>query len=997
MFSTFNKLSDFILKSRGTFLKEEPRYYCDLETNADEYNFIGQSAERATMIRLQGLESIIGDEEFEECTPGVSDLFVRLFQSGHHVIDAGFSKDRDFTRREIDRCSESAYATAERLNLNLKDLIEEDDNVQEKYTIHEEQYIMVWTLPSAISQRERNETLNTKKSIMSQLTINWGEAQNYLKNIPALANYHDATINDILSTLNRLGFSAEKVDVHEAGKIMRMQILPHQTDFNWKPILAGDPLPIPKVMSPPPPKNDISDLLYPNLGWQICPNKVELEQGFVKVGNLYYATLNIEQFPNNESVLPFPLLFENVKHYIPWRIRFLMSGKGVSSQELSKVQLATFMAFTQGNRDLIQNVADIQAYEQAGGVAIRTRITVTTWARDISTLKTNYEELTRAVQAWGNPVVIEDKGDPRDSFFSSLVGYTRKSVATGTPVPTEKLVQMLPFYRPAAPWKTGSMKFRTIDGKPFYFQPNSSLQTVNINLINGKSRNGKGVLSNAMNMARCLSPGLIRLPRISIIEMEPSSLGFIRLLKNRLPANQSQEAIYHRMNIRDGINPFDTLPGLRSPTTSDREFLVDFLMILITSDANVENPYTEMRPLVKKVVDIAYTHFASYKTAKPYRANIFSDIDTYLTQSGFFDRQFESQYPSWWEVVDYLFLSGKEYESKRAQTLSVPTLEDVLLLANESPALKSLYEDVKHEGTQAYIDLFVRKLSEIISEYPCFSKPTEVFFSSARVISLDLADVATTPRSTAIFATFGAWITTRFFYIKKEKLPEVKEIYQRYYSSLLTNVKRDQKELIIEEYHRYHAVPGVSQMIERFMAEGGKDNVSTTVISQLLNAFTPNMRQMATNQFLLVAGISTEELDEMQKQLSLTNSEYTAIKEGLVHAPKQDGSGSSFLFRYTTKKDGSWKSQVLGNTRSSALLWHLSTTTNDTELREAVFDELGEEEGLKALLYRFPGGSANSYIEERKERLGKDYSKEKIDIIDEVAKDVIALFYRKTA
>lgn len=989
-----NSLTNALLSIRTSFLKEEPRAYCDLETTRDDYNFVGKNGELAVMLRIKGLESIIGDEEFSKSVPGVSNLLHELFKDGNHVVDASFSKDASFTRRAIERCSEPSIKTMERLNLSLRDIVQEDDDIQEKYTVFEEQSFMIWTLPSAISNGELKEVLNEKKSFLSKLSISWADAQNELKKVEPLFNYHNAAINSALSRLQSLGFKVERMKTHEACRNIRMQMLPYFTNFDWRPILAGDPVSA-KIDGLTPPESDISELLYPNLGWQLCPFKVELEGGYVKVGNLYYTCINIEQFPGNSAIEPFPLLFEKVKSYIPWRIRTLMSGTGVSSSDVAKAQLAAFMAFTPKNKGIIESVNNLNSYKLGGGVSVRTRITLTTWARDISTLKSNQEELINAVQSWGAPTIVEDKGDPRDSFFSSVTGFSRQSVATATPVPTEKLAAILPLYRPASPWDIGSMKFRTVDGKPFYYQPNSHLQTVNITLVVGKSRNGKGVLNNAINIGRCLAPGLIRLPRISIIEMEPSSLGFIRLLKNRLPQNQRHEALYHRMNINDGINPFDTLLGLKSPTTSDKEFLIDFIIILISPDANSTTPYDEMRSLLKTAIDQTYDKFSSYKTAKKYMPGVYTEIDTYLIQNGFKDKKYAGMNPSWWDARDFLFEKNEFIMAEQAQSLAVPIMDDLLGTANASTALNNEYEAVLHKGSEQYVPLMIRKLSDVIRHYPCFSKPTQVFFSNARVISLDLADVASTPHSTAIFATFGAWITTRFFYVKKDKLPRnIEPLYKSYFENLVTNIKRDQKELTIEEYQRYHAVSGVATMVERFMAEGGKDNVSTTVITQLLSSFTPRMRQMATSQFLLVAGISNEELIEMKEQLALTTSEMLAITLGLVHPPKEDGSGSSFLFRYTTKEDGGWKSQVLNNTRSPSLLWHLSTTTNDTELRELVFSKLGEGEGLKALLQRFPQGSANSHIEEVKLNLGKDNSKQKIDVIEKVAKDVIELYYK---
>ena len=96
------------------------------------------------------------------------------------------------------------------------------------------------------------------------------------------------------------------------------------------------------------------------------------------------------------------------------------------------------------------------------------------------------------------------------------------------------MVTMLPIVRPASPWDNGALLFRTPDGKPWPFQPGSSQQTTWIDLVYARPGSGKSVLSNALNLALCLSAGITRLPRIAIIDIGPSSSGLISLLKEAL-------------------------------------------------------------------------------------------------------------------------------------------------------------------------------------------------------------------------------------------------------------------------------------------------------------------------------------------------------------------------------------------------------------------------------------------------------------------------------
>ena len=91
------------------------------------------------------------------------------------------------------------------------------------------------------------------------------------------------------------------------------------------------------------------------------------------------------------------------------------------------------------------------------------------------------------------------------------------------------VLYMLPLFRPASPWNHGAILFRSPDGKPWPYHPGSRYQTTWIDLFYARPGSGKSVLSNAINLAVCLSPGITRLPRIAIVDIGPSSSGLISL------------------------------------------------------------------------------------------------------------------------------------------------------------------------------------------------------------------------------------------------------------------------------------------------------------------------------------------------------------------------------------------------------------------------------------------------------------------------------------
>jgi intracellular multiplication protein IcmB len=85
------------------------------------------------------------------------------------------------------------------------------------------------------------------------------------------------------------------------------------------------------------------------------------------------------------------------------------------------------------------------------------------------------------------------------------------SPAPVTAAPLHDAIGMIPF-RPASPWKEGSLLLRTQDGKIMPFAPNSSEQAAWIDTGVAPMGDGKSVFLNALNFAFVTQAGLSHLP-----------------------------------------------------------------------------------------------------------------------------------------------------------------------------------------------------------------------------------------------------------------------------------------------------------------------------------------------------------------------------------------------------------------------------------------------------------------------------------------------------
>lgn len=133
-------------------------------------------------------------------------------------------------------------------------------------------------------------------------------------------------------------------------------------------------------------------------------------------------------------------------------------------------------------------------------------------------------------------------------------------------------------------------------------------------------------------------------------------------------ACQGGEVVFFKQG-RDGkfpkANPFDTLPGARIPSSTEREALLTLLM-----------GACQNRPMLHSIlgfaIDTAYVNRAKADGATPYHAGLVADVDQALATLGLSPA-------TWWEASDALGQAGLERQAWRAQARAMPTLEDAIL------------------------------------------------------------------------------------------------------------------------------------------------------------------------------------------------------------------------------------------------------------------------------------------------------------------------------
>jgi len=669
-----------------------------------------------------------------------------------------------------------------------------------------------------------------------------------------------------------------------------------------------------------------------------------------------------------------------------------LSSGGADSIGLRGTVLSFLTWASRENKLLADAIDRLRTSELDGATNVRLRIAFCTWgpASEMQLVKTRASRLARAVISWGGCEVREVCGDATYGLFSTVTGLSDSHIGNTTIAPLRDALFMAPLVRPTSPWEDGAVPLMTPDGKLMPFQPGSSKQDTWIYLAVAGPGSGKSVLMQSINLALCLSPGLTRLPRIGVIDIGPSSSGLISLLRDALPAHRKHEVIHARLRMAPecAINVFDTQLGSRRPTSSERAFLVNFVT-LVTTQAEDDTPFDMMSSLVAQVIDEAYTQCQDVERSSPkrYEATLSDEVNALVERL----RIPVDDDTTWWSIVDMLFDAGYPREASLAQRYAVPRLAD-LASACRSPNIIADNAKFITRMNVSTIEVLVKMLTDIDRSLPILSQATRFDLSNARVVALDIEDVAkkggaAADRQTAIMYMLARYAIARDFSLVEDSLKEMNPSpgYQMHHRARIIEIRSDIKLLCYDEFHRTSQAKAVREQVLVDMREGRKWNTAVVLVSQELGDFDKDMVNMATGIFIMGSG-SAESAQRAKQVFGLSEAEYHDLVYR-VRGPHQ-GRGPVFLALLKTKNVRSRASMLLTNSIGPAEMWAFSTTAEDAVVRNRLYRALGSREARTILAKAYPHGSIKDEIERRnklKAREAAGFSGE----VDEKAVDEI--------
>ena len=963
--------------------------YCDLETADSDTVFVAHDGSLMSVIKLDGVSMLVGSDEFEHIQNGMKTCLQSAMSQPGKKIQFYFSYDKDNVKKFITKTFSHAKDTAEVCELDMQDLFDERVDNLANYCGNEAVYMAIWTTPAILTSEQLRQSNRKKmKAIKKQTSGVFLHTQNLNATIVELRESHDSFVRTLLHDMRDVGMVASLSDVHSAGHAMRVGADPEFTDDSWKPIVPGDKY---TAKEPSGGLHDIADISWPPLSRQFIPRDgSNLNLRTAQLGDRLYATIYVDLFPY--EVQAFSRFFSRIiQANTPWRLSFMLDSSGVQGHKFRQLA-SSILGFTSAQNRLISKSLRMLSYINTTGndAIVRLHLSATTWAPvgEEGLLRIRASLLAKAVESWGSCHVSEVSGDPFAGMMSTTLGLSAKTIAPAALAPLSSALYILPWFRPSSPWKNGAVLLRSPDGKLWPYQPGSSQQTTWIDLFYARPGSGKSVLSNAINLAVILSAGLKRLPRIAIIDIGPSSSGLISLLEDSLPVSKRHLVAHHRLRMLPdyAINPFDTQLGARLPTPQERSFLVNFLTLLATPVGH-EKSYDGVADMVGLIIDELYHLFSDSNKPNLYAVGIEPLIDGLLEEIGF---SHDAQ-TTWWEVTDSLFTAGFSREAIMAQRHAVPVLPEVLAVCR-GDAVEDLYGDIRVNTGELLLQAFSRLISSAIREYPIISQATKFDFGEAKIVALDLDEVARSGgdaanRQTAIMYMLARYVLAKDFYLTHDSVKDIPPAYQDYHQRRITEIREDPKRIVFDEFHRTAKIEAVRNQVVQDMREGRKWKVQIALASQSLDDFDEVMVEFATSVFIMDAG-PEQALRKTAQVFGLTSTAKNALRHS-VHGPSAHG--ATFLAQFATK-DGI-NTQLLTATLGPIELWSLSTTVEDVQLRTKLYHKIGGKRARAILARKFPRGSAAKEIEERYVRYkeeGKTVDKHaQHSIIDEIVAECL--------
>lgn len=983
--------------------------YNELHTAISSTILVADDGSLLSVVEVHGISSLTTPATFaNNVLMQLTSSIASNFDTNGHIIQSVFNYEPENAEQQIRDLQAPSRETYRSLEMDVDFVLDENVEALKDIAAREKNYLLLWTTTGILSAQERKASNKKKVARYKEAELPIGTAANPFIAHEAIIDRHIAFVQSICASMENVGISVSLMTVSEAVREMRAGVEGRSVSEFYEPILPGDRL-LPHVMKQSDHYEEI-EILPRKLSQQICRKDVQPTKynNVIRIGDLYFSAVYLDEFP--KDILFFNNLFQKMRSYrMNWRFLFTITGDGMAGTSVKHNIAKMFHITSQVNRDISTSIAYLRNMQQNGSTIVKVSCALCTWSNDLEKTVQQASSLSRTVESWGRASVSEDTGNPIQGFANASMGFTKSGSGNFSCAPLEEALIMLPFGRPTSVFSQGELLQASPDGKILPIEEKSPELDTWITLISAGPGAGKSVYSNTSNFALIGKPGNKRIPLISIIDIGWSAMGLVQLLKYSLPPDKQDLAIYLRIaNTQEyTVNPFDLMLMCRFPLRNHMEFLVNLLGHMMT-DPNTGILENGVADFLKAVVTRAYRYYSDSPSVlsrqpKEYIRYQNTVVDNMLDEIGYKahtksdafstgSMKINERYTTWWEVVDVLCKNGKFDEAEVAQRFAVPTMHDLAGISQSDNIVNNFGK--LYVGQETVIEMFQRKLTSVIANYPLFSGYTVLDVRQARVKVIDLIQVSQKDSKNAEHASglmylYAMKLSSSDFWLDTEDVKEMPypigvepsptadvQLCREYQFKRISEIKADHKRLTIDECHRVGNSESLWAQITAFAREGRKSNTELVLASQSLEDFKGHVREFCS-RYLVMKMDNEETVRNVVSILNMRPEEIDILRNS-VHGPIP-GVGNTFFCSMNTKS-GTIR-QLHTNKVGAALLWMLSTTTENMNLRVRMFEEVGFQIGIRLLATAFKGGDARRELKAIQRRMTKQANYDATDVL----------------
>lgn len=993
-------LVDSLREQLGTSSKRNADDYYELVSPVSSNIFKMNDGSFVSFFELRGAGRILSESEKRHSARQIEKSLKGIMSRPGYSIQIVDSADPDMTKYFVAESMKDSINELKNIGLHHDIFTKDYLDFVAANSVWRKQYIVIQT--TALSLKKMSDGSKGKK-VKAEVTDSVVEKSDVLDNvmktksgdqsvvlvpkeIETLKN-HRSFYKLIMSALADNLVIVEEMFNDDAICDQKRMIYGKGDLKGWKP--SFDSVSISKSAENSDTKGQVK-LAATNLSNQVIDQggtEKDLPPDVFRFGDRYFSTISMTLPQQNEDKMD---SYSGLLSKLPKKIGVLVSSRITSSpysySSYNVEQNYTGMSSVfpgSGNRIIKLAREEMRrAHEDGDNVSVYLQLTITFYSTNMNLLMDSKREALDALGGFNSAKFRTVSLDKTQGLFDSLPGASKKSHLNQVMENLADALFQSPIFGTGILYNSGYFHLFTDDDQPYPIEEHSSKNMSYNSYICGTTGGGKSTLLAMLNMALLAKPKnnpRLRgeLPVIMDVDFGKTSFGSKLLMKRLIGKEKEHLFLVHEMStsIKSALNPHDLPLGRTKPTERHKGLLVNFLSVLISGVEKVNGTgddagrfkliHPGISDMIMNLVVALYDNTQESANPKMFSKAEFRHERTvrFMASIGLTPSEHYSYYTLADIVMEKEPVKGIEH-AKILRRYAVPKLSDYALFLADNDVLRTRYNSGNIDG-KTYSDFFIERVSSVLREFPCFSRPSVLSFDSARMISIDIEAVC--GDSDYRKAVFSSLMMMSFF-SKRENSEEsedlykdVKPVYLPYLKKMSTINRVLPGTFNIEEAHMLFDL--FDDQLVSVQRRNRKRGWGIRTLSQRITDPSDKLFSLTANVYVTTEETG-EKVEKRLRSIQASSSEKEIVNSGLT--------GRRFFMYIRTKPENDEQGKKAPVSRigvrlnpklSPGMLWFSSAEQVDIGFRDDLIEHIGEDLALKRLSVFFKQGSVRSLFE----------------------------------